>query len=258
MSGHFSAIIVRYNNNRYSRFGGFFMFTAKNVFQVLALMLITALVTVGCTTGTPEPTLDPAVIYTEAAQTVAAQLTMDAPPTQTPEPTAIPTNTPVPPTSTPLPERPTETPQTAGDMPTTTPIPQPTATRASSSGELIDDAILTYFYPPDDQVFTADGFFNAQVGFQNMGPITWNEDYSLRYLSGNTFGVGSKFVMDDFSNQDVVAPGSEVIFTIPNMKAPSEEGRYLSNWCLYNNREAQGLAPQCFYLITFQIIVDNP
>lgn len=234
------------------------MFTTNKVIQVLTLVIITALITVGCTTGNPEPTLDPAVIYTEAAQTVAAQLTLEAPPTHTPEPTAIPTNTPVPPTNTPLPERPTETPQTEGAAPTNTPISEPTATRASSSNELIDDAILTFFYPPDDQVFTAGGTFNAQVGFQNMGPNTWNEDYSLRFLSGNTFGVGSKFVMDDFSNQDSVAPGSEVIFTIPNMTAPSEEGRYLSNWCLYNNREAQDLAPQCFYLITFQIIVDNP
>ena len=233
------------------------MITMKKALHISALFLAAAMITVGCGMQNAEPTIDPAMIYTEAAQTVAAQLTLEAPPTNTPEPTAIPTNTPLPPTNTPLPERPTETPQTDENDPTSTPAAQPTATR-SSSGDLIDEAVMTYFYPPDDQDFTAGGTFNAQVGFRNMGPNTWNASYSIRFLSGNTFGVGSKFIMDDFGNQDSLAPGGEVIFTIPNMTAPDEEGRYLSNWCLYNNREAQGLPPQCFYLITFQIIVDNP
>ena len=52
-------------------------------------------------------------------------------------------------------------------------------------------------------------------------------------------------------------PEEDVVITIPGMTAPQEEGRYTSNWCFYNNREDQGLPPQCFYLITFQIIVEN-
>jgi len=79
----------------------------------------------------------------------------------------------------------------------------------------------------------------------------------MRYLSGNTFGVGSKYTIELHSPKTDVRPEEDVVITIPGMTAPQEEGRYTSNWCLYNNREEQGLAPQCFYLITFQIIVEN-
>ncbi|NSW51949.1 MAG: hypothetical protein HPY85_05550 [Anaerolineae bacterium] len=210
---------------------------------------------VSCATPESVPTLDPAVIYTEAAQTVAAQLTADAPPTATPKPTPIPTNTLVLPTSTLLVERPTETTGGLDATPTSTPTQLPTATK-TNSGDLIDEAELIVLYPPDDQVIFAGSPFSAQIGFRNTGPNTWTENYTFRYLSGHTFGAATKFLMDDYGNQDTVAPGGEVVFTIPGMTAPSEPGRYLSNWCFYNNREDQGLPPQCFYLITFQIIVE--
>jgi hypothetical protein len=113
------------------------------------------------------------------------------------------------------------------------------------------------YFPPVDQIYTSGGSFNAQVGFQNVGPNTWNSGYSMRFLSGNSFGAAGKYTLDEYGSEKDVAPGEEVIITIPGMVAPTEEGRYISNWCFYNNREDQGLPPQCFFLVTFQIIVQN-
>lgn len=233
------------------------MINYKNL-AVLILIVISILSVGACVNTAAEPTLDPNMIYTEAAKTVSAQLTAEVPPTDIPTPTAPPTNTPVPATNTPLPERPTETPlPTATEEGESANTPQPTATVRTSGNELIDEALFITFYPPVDQIFTSGGTFDAQVGFRNVGPNTWNGGYSMRYLSGNTFGVGSKYTIDDYALKDSVAPGEDVVITIPGMTAPKEEGRYLSNWCFYNNREAQGLRPQCFFLVTFQIIVSN-
>ena len=225
---------------------------------VLTFVLIVGFLLGACNTASSEPTLDPNVIYTEAAKTVSAQLTLDAPPTEMPSATAVPTNTPMPATNTPLPERATETLQpTDESQATNTPAATPTIKANSNANELIDEAVFIVFYPPDDQRFTAGGTFNAQVGFRNTGPNTWNGGYSMRHLSGPDFGVGGKYTIDDYGTTDSVAPGEEVVITIPGMTAPSENGRYMSNWCFYNNREDQGLAPQCFFLVTFQIIVGS-
>lgn len=222
---------------------------------LLLIFIVVALIT-ACSATPAEPTIDANVIYTEAAKTVAAQLTDEAPPTLEPTITPVPTNTSAP-TITETPEQPpaTETPQEEVVEVTTTPLP--TATTTSGGDELIDQASLLTFHPPDDQIYTPGGVFDAQVGFKNTGPNTWNKYYSMRYLSGNTFGVGSKYTIELHSPKSDVRPDEDVVITIPGMTAPQEEGRYLSNWCLYNNREEQGLPPQCFYLITFQIIVEN-
>lgn len=218
---------------------------------IIAISIVAA-----CSTTPAEPTLDANMIYTEAAKTVAAQLTAEVTPTEEPTITPIPTNTEMP-TATDIPERPTATEAPEESNEAAEPTIQPTATTASNANELIDQALFTVFFPPDDQVYTSGGTFNPQVGFQNTGPNTWNNQYSMRYISGSTLGVEGKYTIELYGNNSSVAPGEEVLITLPKMTAPQEEGRYTSNWCFYNNREDQGLAPQCFYLVTFQIIVQN-
>jgi hypothetical protein len=227
----------------------------KNKFTLSVMVMMVFVFLVGACTST-QPTIDPNIVYTEAAKTVAAELTSEVPPTAPPTATAPPTNTPVPPTNTPTMEPPTETPlptATADNAAASTPTP----TWQAGNDELIDEALFTVYYPPVDQRYTSGGVFNAQVGFQNVGPNTWNSGYSMRFLSGTDFGVGGKYTLDEFGSVTTVAPGEEVVITIPNMKAPQEEGTYISNWCFYNNREDQGLRPQCFFLVSFQIIVRN-
>lgn len=230
----------------------------KNIQLSLAMFTILALFLVSACTATPaEPTIDANVIYTEAAKTVAAQLTAEVTPTEIPTITPPPTNTPVP-TATAIPERPTATEAPAEEeAAAATATPNPTATQPSGSNELIDQALFTVFFPPDDQVYTSGGTFKPQVGFLNTGPNTWNGQYSMRYLSGSTMGVSGKYTIELYGSKSSVAPGEEVLITLPKFTAPNEEGRYTSNWCFYNNREDQGLAPQCFFLVTFQIIVKN-
>jgi hypothetical protein len=195
---------------------------------------------------------DPILRYTEAAQTVFVQLTKDAP-TITPTPTELPTLTPVPPTLTPTITTPSPTPE-----PSLTPTPEIEPTPYDTDpNELIDKAQLVLYAPPVDQLYSPGGTFEAQVGFRNVGPNTWNSGYSMRFLSGNSFAAAGKYTLETFGSQTMVSPGEEVAITISAMTAPTEPGTYISNWCFYNNREEQGLPPQCFYIVSFQIIVQQ-
>ncbi len=77
---------------------------------IISLVIIGALILSSCApapTPTPAPTQDVALIQTQSAQTVVADLTQSAPPaTQAPPPTAGPTETPTPPGPTPDPNIP--------------------------------------------------------------------------------------------------------------------------------------------------------
>jgi len=153
----------------------------RTQWSALLLIFIVLVLVAACSTTPAEPTIDANLIYTEAAKTVAAQLTNEAPPTVEPSITPIPTNTPLP-TITETLEQPTATdiPQEEGAEETEAPVP--TATQNSGGDELIDLASLLIFHPPDDQIYTPGGVFDAQVGFKNTGPNTWNQYYSMRYL----------------------------------------------------------------------------
>lgn len=114
---------------------------ALNARRFVVLTLLFALALAGCSglTG-PQPagetpggaaTIDP-LSYTQAAATIGADLTRNAPPTVEPQaaPSETPTEEPLPPTSTPLPTNtplPSDTP-----LPTNTPLPTDTPTLAVS------------------------------------------------------------------------------------------------------------------------------
>ena len=223
----------------------------KHSIYLLSFCIAVAfLVSTSCTASELTLDDDPVLRYTEAAQTVFVQLTRDAP-TVTPTPTL--TVTPEP--STPTPTVPTPT---ATQEPSATPQVdvEPTSTR-DLSNELVDLAQLVLSHPPVDQIFSPGGVFTAQIGFSNAGPNTWNSGYSLRFLSGDSFTAAGKYTLEYHGSQTTVAPGEQVVISIPSMTAPMEPGTYLSNWCFYNIREAQGLPPQCFYIVSFQIIVQQ-
>lgn len=235
----FLGIIISMSNSR--------KFFAEGVFSlVIGLLLILP----ACVASELTLDEDPILRYTEAAQTVFVQLTKDAP-TITPTATELPIFTPRPPTLTPTIATPSPTPE-----PSSTPTEEVEPTRNDQDpDELIDKAQLVLYAPPVDQIYSPGDVFEAQVGFRNVGPNTWNSGYSIRFLSGNSFAAAGKFTLESFGSQTTVSPGEEVAITIPAMTAPSEPGTYLSNWCFYNNREEQSLPPQCFYIVSFQIIV---
>jgi uncharacterized protein YraI len=71
--------------------------TTTRIYAICVLTIVLALVLSACGGATPAPTQDPAVIQTQAAQTVVAEFTMNAPvPTQAPPPTAGATQAPPP------------------------------------------------------------------------------------------------------------------------------------------------------------------
>jgi len=162
---------------------------SKTKIRAWSLLLLVTIAFTACGGGaTPEPTIDPNSIYTQAAATVQAQLTMTA--------AAMPTNTPTPP--------PTETPQptpTEAATPTTPPLPTPqgglvptlpnvaapgavTATSGFAAG---DKARFISQVPSDIKgpvVFNPRKFFSIFWTIQNIGSITWTTEYYWAYLSG--------------------------------------------------------------------------
>ncbi len=203
-----------------------------------------------------EPTQDPALVYTQAAQTVEAQLTGTAlaKPSDTATPTQIPTR---PPTSTPatvglptlpplgtmpafdstlqptLPQPPeTGVTSTTGVLfPSALPtlqstMPQPTATpKKSYSG---DHATFQYQVPADGQTFAPGAEFLLSWGFLNDGTTTWNPDYRLVFLGGTVITNVSSV-----AGPASTPPGQKAEYNVW-AKLPSEPGSYITRWKLVN------------------------
>jgi hypothetical protein len=181
------------------------------------------------------------LIYTAAAQTVAANLTQAAsgqftpqpPSTQAPVidlPPATATSQPAtqqPATQQPQPEQPTATsvPPTSLPLPTATQAP-PTATavpcdRASfvASGE-------TY---KDGTEVIAGTTFVKTWRLRNNGSCTWNSSYSLVFINGDAMGAPASVQL----TTGTVAPGQEIDVSV-TMRAPETPKEYTGNWKLRN------------------------
>ncbi len=206
---------------------------AWKILPKLLPLLLAAAVLAGCGAGptvaptfTQAPTTDPRptfdAIASQAAQTVIAELTVNAPPTNTPVP---PTETPVPPTATPAV---TDTP-----APTSTPtrvfIPwtlTPTATQPAYG------CTVTNVTPKSSDTIKVDQEFDAAWTVQNTGTQPW--------LAGNTdiAFVGGAALHDRPSDssdlRDLtsdVAPNGTYTVTI-DMQAPSGDGTHTTSWAI--------------------------
>jgi hypothetical protein len=202
------------------------MFTnRKTLWYSLIAMLV--LIVAGACGPLPQPTqgLSPEAIYTQAAATFVAQLTQTASvlpvqPTSTATtvpPTEIPTATPtsVPPTATAVP--PTATPV----PPTNTPLP-PTATPIPCNMvEFVRDVTVL-----DGTKFEPGQYFTKTWRLKNVGSCTWDTNYRLVYFSGSSLEgkVENKLTGS-------VKPGETVDVSVV-LRAPSEKGKYTSNWML--------------------------
>jgi hypothetical protein len=221
--------------------------------------LIISLVFVLCACSA-EPTQDPVLIYTQAAQTVEAQLTGTAlaKPADTATPTPIPTQLPtIAPTTTPvkvgLPTLPPlgtlpvldatlqptslqppgtgATPTTGILLPSALPtiqptLPQPTATpKKSYSG---DHATFQYQVPADGQTFAPGAEFLLSWGFLNDGTTTWNPDYRLVFFGGTVITNVSSV-----AGPASTPPGQKAEYNVW-AKLPSEAGSYITRWKLVN------------------------
>lgn len=240
----------------------------KNRIVLLSVLtfIIAGLLSSCGTQAAPQPTVDMDQIKTSAAETIAAGFTETA--------MSMPTNTPVPPTYTPIAATATlgmptvnagnaagaailpgttsanSTPgTTAGAVPTTgissittnNVAAAPTATIGTAG----DKALWADQKPSDNTIFTPGQEFDITWYLTNTGTTTWSTDYSLRFYSGTNFakGGGSRWHVPA-----TTAPNATVGISIDAI-APSTAGTYKMAWVLANEGDTN------FYTVDITIIV---
>lgn len=171
--------------------------------------------------NTAAPTEDYGVQYTQAAQTVAAQLTQQAAPVA---PGSVEV-TEAALTQTPLPVEPTATP-----LPTQTPTPESTPTLTTTPCidklEFVADVTI-----PDNSVLTPGESFVKIWQLRNVGTCTWTDEYELVFVEGEIMGGPGVQALDK-----EVKPGETIDVSV-NLKAPGTTGTYRGDWMLRNARD---------------------
>jgi hypothetical protein len=192
-------------------------FTSK-ILGINTLLLITLLLTACGPTVPPSPTLDTNMLFTQAAQTVVAGLTQNAP---TLTPTLAATNTPLP-SMTPL----------GGVLPTLPPLstlpPLATSTVQGYSGA--DKAEYITQSPADYASVKTGQVFNITWRLQNVGTTTWTPSYVYRFYSAI---AKLPTAANGYNLTTTVPPKGFVDLTVV-ATAPSSPGTYDTRWVLTN------------------------
>lgn len=183
-------------------------------FGFMLLIAVVPLFLIGGCTHRPNNQL----IYTEAAITIAAQLTQtSAAFSPTPEPTM-----------TPLPTEtlaPTEAPMV---LPTLSIVLPPTEAAAAPPAQ--SDPVENPYKAevvaigPSPNQFLPGQHFTWTISLKNIGTATWSGKYSLSYSSGIQLANQSSVAIDT-----VTAPGGVMTLSIP-ATAPNEYGTHKSEW----------------------------
>lgn len=226
----------------------------KNLVAGLTLTAISLLM-VACSgnkAASSTPTVDANMIYTQAAQTVAADmaLTEAVQPTETATPTVAPTSTVDPtmaaaftatanavtsPITTPAGTSTTPNANTtpaAGLSTTPTAFKLATATQASaaasSSSSSADQATLVKQFPEDGQTMPTNAGFDMHLTLKNTGTTTWTTAYKLVYFAGERMGSPA-----DLNMPHSVAPGESVTLVF-SLEAPDSAGSKTIIWVMQN------------------------
>ena len=187
-----------------------------NIRKLVILTVAATLALSACSTKTQtvtSPTIAPQVLYTAAAQTASARMTLTA--------QAVPSDTPSPSA--------TFTPEASSTpTPTLTPLfsatPSPTATSS-----LVDHSVyVADVTVPDGTAFTPGTKFTKTWRVQNNGTSTWTTNYSLVFISGDKMG-GPDMVKVPLA----VAPGTSIDLSV-ELVAPAEIKHYRGYWKLLN------------------------
>jgi hypothetical protein len=202
----------------------------KYLIKISWLLIAFALLTLAaCGGGTSvTPTVDSAPVFTQIAQTalaMQAETALAVPPTptvtNTPEAELTPkvTNTPLI-TDTPLPGTPSVTPLVLN-------TPKATTQQACDNMEGVAD--VTY---PDGTEVPAGASFTKTWRIKNLGPCTWNQDYSLKFGWG---GEGTNWnTVQPVYLLDKVLPGETVEISV-TLTAPTTSGEYVAAFRLQND-----------------------
>lgn len=204
----------------------------KRNFRLALFGLVIGLIVISCNLYSPTPQDPASALYTEAAETVAVQLTQraydnlvaaltQAASGQVATPTvAAPTPGADQPTAT-LPFfTPTPTQFVAPTLTPAPPTPTPIPVRCNQAAFVRDVTVA------DGSVFTPGSEFTKVWRLQNTGSCTWDSDYSLVYVSGDRMsGRRAK----SFSGS--ARPGESIDLSL-DLLAPAKQGRYTGYWML--------------------------
>ncbi|MFQ5616740.1 MAG: NBR1-Ig-like domain-containing protein [Anaerolineales bacterium] len=188
------------------------MFTQKlSLITVVLFISIFGLAFSACSAKTnATPTVDSNLIFTAAAQTVEAELTLIASSAQS-TPTPVSTFEP--------------------GIPTTTPAPPPDSGNGGNPPS--DDCDRAGFVEdltiPDGTVFEPGESFVKTWRLKNTGTCTWTTNYAVVFDKGDSLGGPASFQLTNAE----IAPGEEVDLSV-NLTAPSEPGKYRGDWKLRN------------------------
>ena len=198
--------------------------TQLKIFIAGAALLIATLAC-GAPLRDTSSTPDISAAFTQAAQTIAVQLTQAATPAATLAPTQA-QNTAVSPSATlpPTQVQPTAVPPSAVPPSPTSRPPTPTATPfpCDWAGFVRDVTIR------DNTTFLAGTSFTKTWRLSNEGTCTWNSNYSLVFISGNSMSGATVVPL-----AGTVRPGETVDVSV-DLKAPTREGTHKGNWMLRN------------------------
>lgn len=186
---------------------------------LLATLLLILVLVAACSPAAQKtPTADANTIITQAAQTVAAELTKNPPLT----PTLAPTNPPLP---TEPPSGPTSTTAPPAEQPTATNTPLPANPPASSqdNASFVEDVTI-----PDGTGAAPGVQFDKIWRIKNTGKSTWTTAFSLVPIEGERMGSPDSIAMPN-----EVRSGETVDITV-KLTAPMKPGSYQTFFRLRN------------------------
>lgn len=215
------------------------MFTSKlftRKLRITFLFMLIALFMISCGLLAPLPQApenNAEALYTQAAQTVQAQLTQQALNTQPVQPTQAVTTPVAPftatPTMQPVIDIPSATPTSQASATATLPLPTQLPPTATSVPILCDHASFVKDVTVADGTAYAPGAeFSKTWRLRNNGSCTWNSSYALVFSSGDRMS-GSRVIPLPGN----VRPGETVDVSV-SLLAPTQQGRYRGYWMLSN------------------------
>lgn len=210
---------------------------SKQAFLAAIVLFLTAC---GPSPESLTPTVDAILIYTQAAQTVAAQFTQTsaaqtaAAPTQTNTPAPTPTEAAAPTPFATLPLFTLPAGATGQPLILTTPTFSVLPPQSSPTGALCDNsAYIQDVGMPDNTILKPGQPFAKGWLIQNTGTCNWKVGYRLVQVGGNTNFGGDTFVIR--SPSQIVLAGAIVEISL-NLVAPKQPGKYEARYQMYNDR----------------------
>jgi hypothetical protein len=189
----------------------------KSMLPYFSILFVLMFVSNACgPSNTPAPTQDVPLLFTQAAQTIAAEYTQTALmlPTDTPTPSDTPAPSPTP--------RPPATleallPSPAFAGPTPFPVDPATANGCYNAALIADVTV-----PPGTAMKPGDKFTKTWR-IMNTGTCDWNGDFKITFIGGDLFGS------DTTKIRQKVGAGYAAEISLP-MVAPNGFGTVTSNW----------------------------